>query len=84
MSNEPERLLVSAIQYPWGEVETGLRHADVIKAMAARRLPSQEGVQGFATSHGRFVSRENAKEIAILSGQIDPDHKGEVHSEDLW
>ena len=42
-------------------------------------------LQGFVTSEGRFVSREEAGVIAFAAGQIDEDPKGAgIFSEDFW
>lgn len=78
-----EKILASAIKYPWGEVVTGFRHSDVIKAMAAKRLVSHDGIQGFVTSMGRFVDREEAANIAYEADQIF-EVKHELYSEDVW
>lgn len=41
--------------------------------------------QGFLTSRGRYVSREEAKDIAFRSGQCkNPEHHTQLFSEDLW
>jgi len=46
--------------------------------------PSGEA-QGFLTSDGRFVSREEAARIAIAAGQVDADEIGtRLFTEDLW
>lgn len=42
-----------------------------------------EHEQGFVTSTGRFVGREEAASIAFAAGQIDR-HKSGLFSEDLW
>lgn len=41
------------------------------------------GKQGFVTSAGRFVSREEAAQMAYANGQIRDD-KPVLYSEDLW
>lgn len=43
--------------------------------------------QGFLTSDGRFVGREEAANIAVAAGQITRDQmvsKRDIFSEDLW
>lgn len=85
--NNIETIEVSAIKYKWGEVVTGLRHSDVIKVMADRRIKTNgnNSVQGFVTSSGRFLDRNYAAEHAkICSKQISEEHKGPLYSEDLW
>lgn len=81
-----EEIEASAIKYPWGEVVVGFRHSDIMKFMAQRRIRS--GVrctQGFITSTGRFLDREQAAAHArIVSKQVSEEHRGELYSEDLW
>jgi len=41
--------------------------------------------QGFWTSEGRYVQREEAARIAVLAGQIEkPNWPPDLYSEDLW
>lgn len=44
--------------------------------------------QGFLTSKGRFVGRQEAHKIAVASGQPMIDHPGRIaatlYSEDIW
>jgi hypothetical protein len=43
------------------------------------------GAQGFMTSEGRFVEREEAGQIALAAGQTDKLKWGpDLYSEDLW
>lgn len=42
-------------------------------------------VQGFLSSDGQFLDREQAHALAIENGQCpEPDHVRELFSEDLW
>lgn len=78
---------MSAIKYPWGEVVTGKRHYHVIHAMAERGIFTRQAegcVQGFVGSSGKFYDRDEAKSIAVGSGQIPAEHAGTLYSEDLW
>jgi hypothetical protein len=82
-----ERIEVSAIRYPWGEVVTGYRHSDIIKFMASKRISSarvSQDEQGFLGTSGRFYTRIGAKSVALAAGQIELSHKGVLYSEDLW
>lgn len=80
-----ERLLVSAIEYPWGEVVTGLRHHHVIAQMASRGIKTPSSYpQGFVSSTGKFYERGEAVRVAVESGQVAESFSGTLHSEDLW
>lgn len=76
----------------------GPRHNHCFEAMTERRqilglnhlstwrvMMLQNNIQGFITSRNEFVTRTQAKEIAMMAGQIPKDfsHK-ELHSEDLY
>lgn len=81
-----------AICYPDGRVESmdkPYRHHDVIRKVFNESGESCKSTcaQGFITNTGRFVSRCEARMIAIDSGQILPEetiHKVDLFSEDLW
>ena len=66
-----------------GKVELGFRHCDILQKFQTEvdRTPS---AQGFLTSRGRFVSREEAKEIALKCGQITKTISSVLTSEDLY
>lgn len=82
---DDERLLVSAIKYPWGEVVTGLRHHHVIAHMASRGIKTPSSYpQGFVSSRGRFYERGEALRVAVESGQVAGSFTDTLHSEDLW
>lgn len=51
----------------------------------ARTVTKEVGefVQGFLTSHNRFVGRQEAAKLAFHNGQIG-EPKEELFSEDLW
>jgi hypothetical protein len=67
------------------------RHYNVIGMMYEEGLGHlvSESIQGFTTSHGRFVDRKEGLNIALYSGQVKnesrscPDLK-DLYSEDLW
>ena len=69
------------------------RHHNVMHtllAMAGDQFgPDQFHDQGFITSRGRYVGREEGKRIAIAAGQLlDPDDAASrgasLYSEDVW
>ncbi len=67
-----------------GKVITGKRHDLVIKEMILKYgFDKIVGEQGFVTSDGRFVDREEAANIAFVAGQI-PEKKDCLFSEDIW
>lgn len=67
-------------------IEIGYRHHDIIQRFQ-NEISRKQCDQGFYTSKGRFVSREEALEIAYQAGQIDEncyDNKNKLFSEDLY
>lgn len=66
------------------------RHHDVINHMLdiddAGFIPPVTGEQGFTTSTGRFVGREEAMQIAQAAGQLiaEPHVPDMLFSEDVW
>lgn len=80
-----ERLLASAIKYPWGEVVVGNRHSDVIRVMADRGIKTLSTYEdGFVSDRGTFHNREQARAVAIAAGQVSSDFDRTLYSEDLW
>ena len=85
----PIRIKSAAIFYN-GVIYTGNSHADIgfdmiEKNVCKRPFPGREA-QGFITEDGKFVSREEALEIAIESGQVvrgQTRKSNELFSEDL-
>jgi hypothetical protein len=63
------------------------RHNDVIhkyvETTGIRPIPHARSTQGFLTSDGRFVTRQEAAKIAALAGQT-ADRFEALYSEDLW
>jgi hypothetical protein len=68
-----------------GEVWTGHRHAEIMRAIWAKHGAVQisQEAQGFVTDDGKFVGREEAARIALLAGQIQKE-KSELFSEDVF
>lgn len=63
------------------------RHHDIIHMIAQNEGEyDQSSEQGFVTTEGLFVDREEAARIAITSGQITETkfQPGLLFSEDLW
>ena len=67
------------------------RHNDIFRALYDAKFPApHDGVQGFTTDAGRFVTREEAVSIAGKAGQILAGREGVVvrsgrlYSEDVW
>lgn len=77
----------AAIKMPDGRVWTGKRHhhcfATVIQALGWGS--TKNAIQGFVAMSGRFLTREEAYELAVETGQIKKFvHAGELFSEDLY
>ena len=68
-----------------GKIYVGRRHYQCRDAAVADGacLPVPIEAQGFMTSDGRFVSREEAAVIAFAAGQTSTD-RGYLMSEDVW
>lgn len=94
-----ERIQYAAIRWDgttWSVPQPG-RHHDVLKLIALCQ-PGVEhigGEQGFVTTKGRFVDREEARQIAVAAGQLIASCRGpdgvpytrehrELFSEDVW
>ena len=84
MDTHNEFVIESAILYK-DKTYTGRRHCDIIALIIQETgVYSVRGEeQGFVTSSGRFVSRNEAAEIAFRNGQIKSS-KGRLFSEDLY
>jgi hypothetical protein len=86
-----ETIVRAAIRHVEGDVHSVPRpgrHHDVIHSMGERyqhRRPEGHE-QGFLTSTGRFIGRDEAWRIAERSGQLLPRATGAGHlfSEDVW
>lgn len=52
------------------DIEIGYRHHDILQRFQGE-VSKKSKDQGFYTSEGRFVDREEAAYIALLAGQID-------------
>lgn len=76
----PEICLCAAILMPDGYIFRGHRHDDCYLTMGGdqryTKADGHRGVQGFLTSHGRFVTRTEAAELHGRKGKL-------LFSEDL-
>ena len=63
-------------------IEIGRRHNDILARFGKSQLEVIK--QGFYTSYGRFVSREEALQIAKDAGQIKETNSNILFSEDLY
>ena len=65
------------------DIEIGRRHCDIISRFGSDVLDLRN--QGFYTNWGRYISREEALQLALSSKQItDHSHKTQLFSEDLY
>lgn len=78
------KIVDAAIKYSDGEVATGKRHYQIIFLKSIEGRSSIGAEQGFVDSKGNFLTREEAKEVALRAGQIKKSHKGLLFSEDVW
>lgn len=62
------------------------RHHTILRALLNwTKYTPQPHEQGFLTDAGRFVTREEAHDLAWRSGQCgSPQHPTQLFSEDLW
>jgi hypothetical protein len=85
MAAKDETVVCAALKY--GElVIPCIRHFDNIAGSLLDALGAPDNAdieQGFLTSHRRFLTREKAKELAILRGQVE-DNNDIMFSEDLY
>lgn len=86
---QKERITQVAIRYEGAvySLPSPNRHHHILLRLAQRNLDRWpiSGQQGFVTSTGRFVNRNEAFMIAEKAGQLIRRHKeGELFSEDLW
>jgi len=93
--HDPEVCLVAAIQLQDGRVVRGHRHNDCIRTIVAWQKAGQDvgrtdrSVQGFLTSRGRFVNREEGADLMKAVRHVVP-RTGRVfiqptlYSEDLY
>ena len=63
-------------------IEIGRRHNDILARFGKDVLCVIQ--QGFYTSFGRFVSREEALQIAKEAGQVGETDDSRLYSEDLY
>ncbi len=91
-----EIIICAAIRMSDGYIVRGHRHNNCIRT--ASEIPKYKGErwhgddQGFITSTGRYVDREEAFIIAARAGQVSinnqnqatPEKSGRLYSEDLY
>lgn len=71
----------AAVKSKNGRIYTGQRHQDIYRIMPDGTI--KDSTDGFITSDGRFVTREEAAKIALACGQIT-EEKSQLISEDLY
>lgn len=84
--NPTLRVVAAAIRLSDGRVVVGVRHYDELMQQWLPDTPDPKSVQGFVLNNYRFVTRDEAFEIAKRTGQILPGEgrHGTLYSEDLW
>jgi len=87
-SDTQETITDAAIQFD-GNTYLGRRHCqiirDIVQKTGVKHVPGGK-TQGFTTSTGRFVSREEAARIAQAAGQIKrlKYSSKQLFSEEMW
>jgi hypothetical protein len=79
-----ERIVQAAMRTPDGKIFSGSAHIFAENNAEAAGVPDADirrSEDGFLTSHGRFVNRDEAYQIANGTGQIKPE---EYAAEDKW
>ena len=81
---EMVRISAAAIRLPDQRVFVGRMHGDIIQYFPGKVSIglANAGVHGFITNEHRFVSRKEAREIAVSAGQV-PETITELYSEEL-
>lgn len=85
----PHRYIVIGAIKRGGIVFTGLRHGHIIRDMVEcgyltdMNKPVLDSEQGFVDDLGNYLTRDQARMVAIEAGQVPIDH-GTLYSEDLW
>lgn len=73
----PRLVVCAALRDSAGRVVVGPRHFDAVMMALINRMPHSKqwrgAEQGFIDQRGKFLTREEAWEIAILEGQIRRD-----------
>jgi len=79
-----ERIKAAAIRLKDGRVFTGKCHGNIIQSFPGKvdRQDTVGSQHGFVTSDGRFVDRQDARDVAVAAGQV-PEGIGVLYSEDL-
>jgi len=78
---DKETVVQAAAQLPDGEIFTGQGHTEIFAKIAIEKPDMLEGIkEGFVTSRGRFVSRQEAGKIAFIAKQI-PEEEPDLTSQ---
>lgn len=82
---DKEEIKHAAVKTECGLIMLGKSHADCIHKAHHTGLKASQGAraQGFMTSKGRYVEREEAAKIAVKAKQVNPNIDF-LFSEDLW
>lgn len=75
----------AAIKYPNGEIVKARRHYKIIHLQAKLGIKTQgDCIQGFVDTAGNFLTRDEARDVAIKAKQVPADFTGTLYSEDIW
>lgn len=79
----------SAFRTPEGKIETGANHPEILKRLGMKGFRSKQSREtedfGFVTNKGKFVTRQEAHDIAVKTGQKlkEPARPGQIHSNEI-
>lgn len=77
------KIIEQAAVWNNGIVYKGKRHKDIIMAAPKHLNIRKGGIEGFVTTAGMFLDREEAADLAYRMGQIK-EPKEKLKSEDLY
>jgi hypothetical protein len=84
---QPEVCLCAAILYSDGYIVRGHRHHDCLRTAWDDLKRRERGTQGFLTSRGRFVNRDEGLQLQFAAGiesAAPSGYRAELYSEDLY
>lgn len=88
-----EKVVAAAIKFYSNDspnfptIMTARRHVDIQERLNYTNIYTYDEVEGFWTSHNRFVDRYEAKEIAVAANQLIvpiEETYNALYSEDVW
>jgi hypothetical protein len=69
-AERPEVCICAALKLANGYIIRGHRHDDCIKNAIARKAEADGHIQGFLTTHERFVTRQQGARLQRAAGRV--------------